>query len=752
MATSAEVLQAEIRARDRASREIRKVRDGFADLKTNLIALGAAASAAAAGRQIIEFFSDAAQAAHTFEIGMARVNTMLGQQPALLRQLEADVTSLAASYGKASGDIQNAMFQALSAGIEATKVTEFMQVAAQASVGGFTSMEVAVDGLTNVINAYGKSIDEAGDVSDAMFLAVKRGKTTFDELAARLSIVAPLASQLGISFDELTNFVASVTKQGISTRTVLTSLRQALAGVLKPAAEVTVAADEMGVGMDAAAIRSRGLIGWIEDLSTATQGNQTQLARLIPSVEALGVISAATSRVGLAELTKGIDASAGKAGESKQAFQKVADTAQQRLAKALQQSEAATRALGDASSDLLVELGDMGAAGDQLAAVILNLGKTQEKHARTEELVAVAVRAGEKELARALQRHGDLVDEWDRLDRAGTRIVPLLDQVNARWKTLRKEASDAAAAVQKANEELLRPAVTTGFGMAAPGELSEEDRARRAARAIAAEGEARRKARAEAGIGEAEEERKAAARLIEIQFEHLARLRKLREEHARDPFGIAGFLPAEGQLGEEMGPPDPGIEARAEALDRLRDEAAKAETALEDFAKAGGVLVAQTAIETLTSSLFDMAAAGEFAADALAAAMLRSVGQIATQMGSMLILAGAGFSALPVGFSAAGAIVAGAGLVALGTALGAASAAIAPSRAVGGGGGGPSRAVDTFRSGDRGQEQAPTSNVTLVLNTGQSLATRGEIARDVATLLQEGTRARSIPVGSQFRR
>jgi hypothetical protein len=104
-------------------------------------------------------------------------------------------------------------------------------------------------------------------------------------------------------------------------------------------------------------------------------------------------------------------------------------------------------------------------------------------------------------------------------------------------------------------------------------------------------------------------------------------------------------------------------------------------------------------------SLLDIgiAAGAGFAALALGAgtggeifgSFLQNLGQLASSMGSTLILAGAGFAALPLGFSAAGAIAAGVGLVALGAGLGVAGAG-ASAGSTGGAGGATSSASSSL--------------------------------------------------------
>src|SRR5258707_1301082 len=84
-----------------------------------------------------------------------------------------------------------------------------------AAVGGVTSLETAVDGISSTVNAYGDKVITATQASDLMFTAVKVGKTTFDELSKSLFNVNPAAAALGVKFQDVTAALASMTAQGV---------------------------------------------------------------------------------------------------------------------------------------------------------------------------------------------------------------------------------------------------------------------------------------------------------------------------------------------------------------------------------------------------------------------------------------------------------------------------------------------------------------------------------------------------------
>jgi TP901 family phage tail tape measure protein len=162
-----------------------------------------------------------------------------------------------------------------------------LEVAAKASIGGVTDLETAVDGLTTILNAFGMESSEVGRVADVMFATVRGGKTTMDELSNSMFQAAPVAAAAGVSLEEMSAAVATITKQGTPTKVAMTGLRGAMLGLLRPSEDMRVLLDELGFSTGRSAIEQLGLVGALDAVRTATRGNDEQLAKAIGSMEGL---------------------------------------------------------------------------------------------------------------------------------------------------------------------------------------------------------------------------------------------------------------------------------------------------------------------------------------------------------------------------------------------------------------------------------------------------------------------------------
>lgn len=289
------------------------------DMKVELAAAGAAVLG------IQKVLGGAASAAAEFGTAMAEVSTLL-DDTSQLDALGESVRSLAREFGTSAPEQARALYQIISAGAtDAAQATELLEAANRLAVGGVTDVKTAADGLTSVLNAYGPAAGSARDVSDALFVAMRAGKTTVGELSAGIGQVAPLAAQAGVGIDELLAAVAALTKGGLSTSQALTQMRGVVAAVVKPTADATKIAEELGLKFDLQGLKAKGLAGFLEDLRVRTAGNADVQAKLFGSVEALGAALALTGNQA-SSFGEILESMGRKAGESEAATAKMLDT------------------------------------------------------------------------------------------------------------------------------------------------------------------------------------------------------------------------------------------------------------------------------------------------------------------------------------------------------------------------------------------------------------------------------------------
>lgn len=247
----------------------------------------ALAAAAGIGAITLAFISST-KAAARFEKTFAEVRTLIDESKIATEDIKASLLGLPPILGSAE-ELTKALYQAISAGAEPAAAIDLVGTAAKLAAAGLTTTFAAVDILTTAINAYGLASSEAARLSDILFKTVELGKTTVDALAGSLGVVIPFAAQLGISFEDLTAAVATLTKGGLDTRVAVTALRGAFVGFIKQADAFR------DVGVDILKVVSEeGLIGAFRALKDVTGGNIEAIKELIPDARALTAVLALT--------------------------------------------------------------------------------------------------------------------------------------------------------------------------------------------------------------------------------------------------------------------------------------------------------------------------------------------------------------------------------------------------------------------------------------------------------------------------
>ena len=214
-------------------------------------------AAAAAGAALIGFAASAAAEFARVEQSWAEVTTLMPQATRQATdQMLGEVRRFSRETGFAIQDSIQASYQALSAGIAQSELTGFLDTAGQAARAGVTDITTGVDAISSALNAYNLEAERSTDVSDAMFTAIRLGKTTFGELAPVMGPVLPIAASMNTEFQEITASVAALTAQGNPTSIAMTQIRAALVALSKDTEARSVF--ESVVGMSYADYQAQG--------------------------------------------------------------------------------------------------------------------------------------------------------------------------------------------------------------------------------------------------------------------------------------------------------------------------------------------------------------------------------------------------------------------------------------------------------------------------------------------------------------
>jgi len=315
------------------------------------------------GAAVVGAIKKSIDAMKEFEQSFTNVLTLMSEAErkkfgGFLRQGSIDLMK---NYGFAVQDVNKALFDSISAGIKAGDSIKFMNEAAKLAKGGVTSLSVAVDGMTSIMNAYRLEAKDAEKVSAAFFTAQKFGKTTVEELASSIGRLAPIAKDAGISYQEMLSALALLTQQGISTDEAVTGLRATIVALTNPAKQAQDTLKDLGVESGKTAIRQNGLGKTLLDVAKAAETDADKLGEMIPNVRALTAV-AALGEEALADydnILKEVNEDYGEGSSLAQAYRLQAETLSNSMERIKGEAKAAKIALGEFLAPLVKGFADL---------------------------------------------------------------------------------------------------------------------------------------------------------------------------------------------------------------------------------------------------------------------------------------------------------------------------------------------------------------------------------------------------------
>ena len=268
-----------------------------------------------------------------------KLSTLTNEQDKLYKSLQGLSSEL--KYQVNATELAEAAYDVLSAGISKTDdVAKVLSASVKAAKGGFSELGIVSDATTTVINAYGKSANDAGLITDQFIQTQNDGKIVVAQYAQQIGGVASIAASAGVSLEELNAVLSVSTAAGVRVESAFTGTRQVISSILKPSSDAAKTAKELGIEFDAATLKSKGFAAILDDVRKKAGGNGEALSKLFGSVEALAAIQPVLGD--FEKFNKFLDNQKNAAGAAATAFDKVTggikgtETALKNMANALQ--------------------------------------------------------------------------------------------------------------------------------------------------------------------------------------------------------------------------------------------------------------------------------------------------------------------------------------------------------------------------------------------------------------------------------
>ena len=226
------------------------------------------------------------------EGSFSKIENLVGITGKALDDFKTSVRNVSSETGKSQQELSEAIFTISSAGLRGAAATEVLERSAKASAIGLGDTQQIAQALTGVMQAYSKSGMTAAQATDTLTAIVREGNLEAEALAPTLGRVVGIASQLGVSFEEVGANIATFTRLGVPAEEAVVGLRGIMASFLKPTADAKNALATLG--MTAEDLRNQvseeGLQATLANLMTAFEGNDEALTSVFGNVRALSAV------------------------------------------------------------------------------------------------------------------------------------------------------------------------------------------------------------------------------------------------------------------------------------------------------------------------------------------------------------------------------------------------------------------------------------------------------------------------------
>lgn len=235
---------------------------------------------------IIAFVSGTSSAYMSYEEELIQARNLMDENVMSYGELNKSVKSLSNTYGILDKEMAKATATALSSGVSTADSINFMDEAAKFAKATFSDLNTVVDLSTSIMNSYGYSVSELPGIYDQLINTQKQAKVSWEDYNSQIGNLTALGSKIGVSLNEINAALVLQTQQGIASSTALTNLKGILSAMASPTSAAATMADELGISFNAAALKSKGLEGVMQDIVKGCKGNSEAMATLFGSTEA----------------------------------------------------------------------------------------------------------------------------------------------------------------------------------------------------------------------------------------------------------------------------------------------------------------------------------------------------------------------------------------------------------------------------------------------------------------------------------
>lgn len=328
--------------------------------------------------------------AKDYEFAIQKIVGLTGTAQSVVNGWSKDIQNMAKEFGRNPKELAEGLYFIVSSGIQGAQALDVLNKSAKAAAAGLGTTQEVANYLTSVLNAYRGTGLTAAYATDVLVAAVREGKAEASGFAAAMGSLTPIASNLGVSIDQVAGAMAGITLTGSTAAQAATYLRGVFNVLMKETKQGSVAMDEASAALGQMKtsygdlrkiLREQGIMALMQKLNELSAAyGETLVSKVFPNIRAmLGVLSLSGKNMKYnSEIMKEITNSSGALGK---AFAAVSDTIKIRYDKAIAGMQVSMISLGKQIATALIPMLEwLGKKLEKLAQWFDSLTEEQRKH------------------------------------------------------------------------------------------------------------------------------------------------------------------------------------------------------------------------------------------------------------------------------------------------------------------------------------------------------------------------------------
>ena len=229
-----------------------------------------------------------------FENAFTRIRTLTSLSAEDAEYLQSVAREIGPAYGVSAIEAAEGLYFITSAGFDAAESATILEAALKSQFIGMGDVATIADLVTSAMYSFNDSELTAEGATNALLKAIRAAKAEPEELADAMGRVLPVASAMGISFEESAALAGILSQGGLDASEAMTALRGVMNALLVPTAQAEKTLERYGFTAQGVrdSIEQDGLFNTLVTLDQAFGDNATAVGEVFGNVRALtGVFS-----------------------------------------------------------------------------------------------------------------------------------------------------------------------------------------------------------------------------------------------------------------------------------------------------------------------------------------------------------------------------------------------------------------------------------------------------------------------------